>query len=760
MLAGPQEPPETVTAVKLLKTSADRTQPVHHFVDLTKNADVQVSGNTLTYKLAAVSDEKPGTYIASVWAVEKANALQQVMVTAEMQVSTATRENQIVDKSKCSTCHLGALSNKFYFHHIDVSDFAPQGNPAIDQGAPQNCKTCHNNDGYAAFPDPEHGPVSDTLVHRVHGIHFGEELKSAHSVGDRETDTPGVFANFLEVVFPKDIKNCAACHVDDRWKTKPSQLACGACHDNVWFGTVATMPAGNIAHRGGPQADNSACATCHQPDTNSVAPSITKAHDPSVDYEYDKAVLTMSPPRNGKFYQEGEKPVVTVVYNDAEDKPIDHTTVTPTKYASANLYVFGPRANAKPVLTLAAKTGIANSRASVTSALAAYQLSASDNVTKGWIFDAGDTFKIAFNGAPAQVLTAPAGAQTQAQVVSWLAANLPLATVTANAANVNIQTKITGDQSRIEIYNSPVTTKMGWKGAPGADIIREGKVVGKTSGITVEPYVIVANVSTVANDLRSTTDPNVKRNVNNITYQLDDVAGLTPGTYVASSYANLAGVTTRLGWPRDAFGNVTFQVGTETPEPKIAENCQSCHGDTVMHLNERNVHPGLFDVDFCHACHDYAKYGGTGEGFSNSGGTSTSGWAGYGAKPISARVHGVHRGTYLSHPEQVYAGNPNMAIGIIFPQDIRNCTICHDAKSSGTWKTEPSRLACMSCHDSDAAKTHGTAMTVIPPGADPTGPNATESCKTCHGAGKEFAVEKVHNISNPYKPPYPREPEE
>jgi len=163
MLAGPQEPPDTVTAVKLLKTSADRSQPIHHYVDLLSNSDVQQNGTTLTYKLAAVSDEKPGTYIASVWAVEKAAPLQQVMVTAEFQVGTATIEKQIVDKSKCAACHLGADSGKFYFAHIDVG-FSPVGNPSIDQGAPQNCKTCHNNDGYAAYMDPEkNAGVADTI---------------------------------------------------------------------------------------------------------------------------------------------------------------------------------------------------------------------------------------------------------------------------------------------------------------------------------------------------------------------------------------------------------------------------------------------------------------------------------------------------------------------------------------------------------------------------------------------------------------------
>ena len=184
--------------------------------------------------------------------------------------------------------------------------------------------------------------------------------------------------------------------------------------------------------------------------------------------------------------------------------------------------------------------------------------------------------------------------------------------------------------------------------------------MGQTVGTTVEPDVVIGTLSTIAKNLRATTDPAIKRTAANITYQLDDVAGLKPGTYMAYTYANLATGTTKNGWPKDAFGITTFQVGTETPEPKVAGNC----------------------------------------------------------------------------------------------------TVCHDKTTSGTWKTAPSRLACLSCHDSDEAKAHGKLMTVLPtPGYDPYGPQAVETCDVCHGAGREFSPDKAHNISNPCKPPYPREAE-
>ena len=131
--------------------------------------------------------------------------------------------------------------------------------------------------------------------------------------------------------------------------------------------------------------------------------------------------------------------------------------------------------------------------------------------------------------------------------------------------------------------------------------------------------------------------------------------------------------------------------------------------------------------------------------------------AGYGAKPISARVHGVHAGAYLNHPEYVYGGNPTAFSEVIFPQDLRNCAVCHDANTSGSWLTNPNRLDCTSCHDSDADYAHADLMTRDFNPSDPYAADSLQTCTVCHGPGKDYAVDKVHNISDPYVPPYPRE---
>jgi OmcA/MtrC family decaheme c-type cytochrome len=220
--------------------------------------------------------------------------------------------------------------------------------------------------------------------------------------------------------------------------------------------------------------------------------------------------------------------------------------------------------------------------------------------------------------------------------------------------------------------------------------------------------------------------------------------------YYLPTAGKVPGVTNKTG-----YGFMTFQVGSTNVEKKIATNCKDCHSEEIFHLASGPIHAEPFDTDYCTACHDYGKVT-IGEMFKNQGGTSLAGWSGFGAMPIVRRVHGVHKGAYLDSPEEIYANATKDTFGhIIFPQDLRNCTKCH--AESNTWKQNPSRIACLACHDSDSAKAHGSLMTYMPDPADPYGPQSIESCEVCHGEDGDFAPDKVHKISNLYVPPYPRE---
>ncbi|MBI3183945.1 MAG: hypothetical protein HYZ28_17555 [Myxococcales bacterium] len=63
---------------------------------------------------------------------------------------------------------------------------------------------------------------------------------------------------------------------------------------------------------------------------------------------------------------------------------------------------------------------------------------------------------------------------------------------------------------------------------------------------------------------------------------------------------------------------------------------------------------------------------------------------------------------------------------------------------------EASTEVCLSCHNTEPAAGHAAINTFQASGT------ANETCQVCHGEKAEFSVEKAHDISSPYVPPYPR----
>jgi OmcA/MtrC family decaheme c-type cytochrome len=195
--------------------------------------------------------------------------------------------------------------------------------------------------------------------------------------------------------------------------------------------------------------------------------------------------------------------------------------------------------------------------------------------------------------------------------------------------------------------------------------------------------------------------------------------------------------------PLGGWAYTNFQVGSTGREPMVATSCIDCHRDTRMHGTSFAV---TFTPDICKSCHDnqHQMLGRIGWTNSNNG---------FGAAPLSRRVHGVHFGKYVDKPGEIHRTYDYSHV--IFPQDVRNCTKCHSESSS--WTEKPSRVACLACHDSDYAIAHGTSMTLDFTPQEPFSGGEVETCIVCHGKTSTYAPNAVHSITNPYVPPYPRE---
>lgn len=762
MVSGPRDVLKTKAAVKLLNATSDRAASEHHYVSLkdTTNDNLVVNGNVVTYTLEPITSEAAGTYTAGFWAVVASHPMDQTFALVDFQIGTDAAEPEIV-AGGCDSCHQGAANGQYYLHHVDPSATNPYGYPSIDRAPVRTCKTCHNQEGYAAVRKCEDGskPVrndagayicadasenwaymNDPIVRRVHGVHQGKRLLSAYNTNPDWGD----FHNYAYVTFPSDVRNCTKCHNDNAWKTKPSRLACGACHDQVDWASGAFLPARSIgepggvacvttadctaefgkgscntgtgaceltSHAGGPQASDSACATCHGADAG-LSP-ISVAHEiPPVVAPWNLAVTLTPPPANGTHYVAGEAPVVEIVIeNPSTGDPIDHTTLG--TWNRAYLFVNGPRGRRIPALTSAA-------RAEVVTGAGPFDLSAAANLQI-------TVRERVLTLDPADGTFVNTAAATAAEVIAWLNGDAGFASVALaepRGASVVIHALPSPARQAIEVFASDVATAFGLVPATYTELSASG--------------------SYAANNLKA--DPKVTLTTGKIQYQLDDAGTAEPGTY--SVWVQARQVSGPVGM---ALAN--FQVGTGVADEKVATNCLDCHTGGF-----HSDYP--FDPDVCGSCHDYRRAAGprlASDPLDGWGASAASGRSnfGFGAAPFARRVHGVHFGNYVNSPFDIHASWGEHFSHIVFPQDVRNCVKCHS--ETDEWKHEPGRVACLGCHDSDAAAAHALQMTFDPTPVDPFSGDEQESCAVCHGADRDFAVDRMHNITNPYVAPYLRE---
>ena len=165
------------------------------------------------------------------------------------------------------------------------------------------------------------------------------------------------------------------------------------------------------------------------------------------------------------------------------------------------------------------------------------------------------------------------------------------------------------------------------------------------------------------------------------------------------------------------FTPATGQPAADSGRDIVATaKCNECHrklggipGDSAessgagFHGGSRN------ETRYCVMCHTEQRKYGRAEATINpttlAFTTTTEKVDGRAIGNLPNHIHKTHMGKHLAKKNYNYAGVRYNEVA--FPQDLRNCTKCHDGSDTSTaktkqgdnWKNAPNRLACGGCHD-------------------------------------------------------------
>jgi OmcA/MtrC family decaheme c-type cytochrome len=244
------------------------------------------------------------------------------------------------------------------------------------------------------------------------------------------------------------------------------------------------------------------------------------------------------------------------------------------------------------------------------------------------------------------------------------------------------------------------------------------------------------------------------------------LSGNAPGTSTNTPTGANSGITAvPLKKPIDLVYDFIPSSGravtaTDTQRDIVANaKCEECHRklggipglpstaqSAGFHGGSRN------NVQYCVVCHnDQRRYGkleatATVQGAVKTFTGSTNLLDGRTIGNLPNYIHKAHSGELLANKNYNYGGL--LFNETKYPQDIRNCTKCHDGSATSSaktlqgdnWKNVPSRLACGSCHDginfatgtgvklADAAAGLTSSAFAHPAGAQPD----DSLCALCH----------------------------
>lgn len=258
-----------------------------------------------------------------------------------------------------------------------------------------------------------------------------------------------------------------------------------------------------------------------------------------------------------------------------------------------------------------------------------------------------------------------------------------------------------------------------------------GTLVDNGNGTYV--YTFYRNVTTIKDEVAGMTvsGSNNKADLGDLTFDPNavhrltiQIAGNAPGTGTNTPDGVQVTPAVPMEHPLNvifdfipATGQAVAPTDTTVTQRLVVDklSCQECHGKLggIPGTDSASFHGGSrYDPKYCVVCHtDQRKYGRTNSVSTNyafpvdSSGVPLSTYVADGVTvgDFPVLIHRVHKGELLIKQNYNFGGV--LLNETKFPQDIRNCTKCHDttapkvAPQGDNWKMVPSRLACGACHD-------------------------------------------------------------
>jgi OmcA/MtrC family decaheme c-type cytochrome len=701
---GPGTPPE--------KVLVDARQPGYENAGALTGADgafTYVFANAVPVGLSPTETLRVGVWLAGTSGTPQTTSTHDFLPAG----GAATPRDTVLD-ANCNQCHGAVRAHGGYRVGVKV------------------CLTCHTwqlADPDTVDPAAMSGATADTdpnpldLGRLVHRIHRGRSLPTLYAsssiapapdlataaalplpfLPSRNTPIPGrkyaivgyqsrefVFGQVVTrragdgvgekvvaegVAFPRDLRDCDACHGGAPQEYEVlygvSRRTCHGCHPETWFGEEPIAGAVHFAHAGGPQLDDGQCRGCHVAATATqpkvwaplaelhVAPARSpRANEPKIEIlEVKNLVAGGAPTIVFKLTDR----VGTISPPNAPSIANDTTPVTPSPV---------PRALSSLSISLIGPTSPDYTGFPITSSTATG------------------------NPNPLELVADPASGAFTYQFVSQLPATATGTWAVAFQARRRVA---------VELYDAAAKT-FRWP------------YTGET--VTESPDNAIAYVDTAT-------------------------GAWTPAN-----------------------------PGAAVPRRRVVSQakCERCHSRFELHGGQRH------EVELCLFCHtpdrtDWERRRTTG----NVNLAATYDGLEERSIQLKVMVHRIHTGGRagsaaldLIQPHVIYGygGTPYFFDEVIFPNDLRDCTLCHEGTSytvdavpagapptvanesptllhAGTAQhaasepaVPPIRAACMGCHATGATASHTARNTV----------DGVERCASCHVRGA-LSVDVVHGLA-------------